>query len=119
MVLRGLFEAEGGISGHHRRQVSFAILFPQVTGLMVPSFSGFDLVGWEDGLRPLSDYLPDLLWFKERQKEVGLDIPYLFHAGETLGDGSKADMVSVLPNRPFLFRSHRSHSIRICMMLSC
>ncbi|KAI5476505.1 hypothetical protein MNV49_007684 [Pseudohyphozyma bogoriensis] len=54
--------------------------------------AGFDLVGWEDGLRPLADYIEDLLWFKERQKEEGLNIPYLFHAGETLGDGSKADM---------------------------
>lgn len=53
-------------------------------------------MGWEDGLRPLSDYIEDLLWFIERQKEAQVDIPYLFHAGETLGDGSKADMVRVL-----------------------
>ena len=49
-------------------------------------------------MRPLSDYIEDLLWFVERQKEVGLDIPYLFHAGETLGDGSKADMVRSSPS---------------------
>jgi adenosine deaminase CECR1 len=33
-----------------------------------------------------------LLRFKERVKSLGLDIPFIFHAGETLGDGSKADM---------------------------
>lgn len=56
-------------------------------------FPGFDLVGWEDGLHPLSFYLVDLLWFKERLVEEGLDIPFAFHAGETLSDGGKADMV--------------------------
>ncbi|KAF8891209.1 hypothetical protein BD779DRAFT_1670856 [Infundibulicybe gibba] len=30
--------------------------------------------------------------FRERQKEVGVDIPFIFHAGETLGDGTAADM---------------------------
>ncbi|KAL8278587.1 hypothetical protein RQP46_009079 [Phenoliferia psychrophenolica] len=54
--------------------------------------AAFDLVGWEDGLRPLSYYMEDLLWFKERCREEGVDIPYAFHAGETLTDGGKADM---------------------------
>ena len=30
--------------------------------------------------------------FLKRQKELGLEIPFIFHAGETLGDGSPADM---------------------------
>lgn len=50
---------------------------------------GFDLVGWEDGLRPLMDYMEDLLWFKEQEGRV----PFLFHAGETNGDGNRADLV--------------------------
>lgn len=25
-------------------------------------------------------------------KELGLDLPFIFHAGETLGDGTPADM---------------------------
>ena len=29
--------------------------------------------------------------FKKRVEEEGLDIPFIFHAGETLGDGSDAD----------------------------
>ena len=42
-------------------------------------------------LKPLIDYITPLLHFRERQKELGLDIPFIFHAGETLGDGTKAD----------------------------
>lgn len=49
------------------------------------------ILRWEDGLKPLSYYIEDLIWFKERQKECVVSIPYLFHAGETLGDGGKAD----------------------------
>ena len=52
---------------------------------------GFDLVGPEDTMKPLIDYLVPLLRFKDRQKELGLDIPFIFHAGETLGDGTAAD----------------------------
>ncbi|RDB21042.1 Adenosine deaminase CECR1-A [Hypsizygus marmoreus] len=54
--------------------------------------AGFDLVGNENELKPLIDYIEPLLRFRERQKEEGLDIPFIFHAGETLGDGSVADM---------------------------
>ncbi|OBZ69171.1 Adenosine deaminase CECR1-A [Grifola frondosa] len=54
--------------------------------------AGFDLVGHEDSLRPLIDYIVPLKKFVERQKELGIDIPFIFHAGETLGDGTAADM---------------------------
>ncbi|RPD64537.1 Metallo-dependent hydrolase [Lentinus tigrinus ALCF2SS1-7] len=54
--------------------------------------AGFDLVGAEDSLKPLIHYAEPLLKFIERQKELGLYIPFMFHAGETLGDGSPADM---------------------------
>ncbi|KAI0672700.1 Metallo-dependent hydrolase [Trametes maxima] len=54
--------------------------------------SGFDLVGHEDTLRPLIDYAEPLLRFVERQKDLGIHIPFMFHAGETLGDGTAADM---------------------------
>jgi len=53
--------------------------------------TGFDLVGHEDPLRPLIDYIVPLTRFVERQKEIGIDIPFIFHAGETLGDGTPAD----------------------------
>ncbi|KAG5220481.1 adenosine deaminase-related growth [Salix suchowensis] len=54
--------------------------------------AGFDLVGNENELKPLIDYLEPLLQFRERQKEEGVEIPFLFHAGETFGDGTEADM---------------------------
>ncbi|KIK37706.1 hypothetical protein CY34DRAFT_810088 [Suillus luteus UH-Slu-Lm8-n1] len=57
--------------------------------------SGFDLVGDENILRPLKDYLPQLLSFSTLQTSQGLPehhhIPFIFHAGETTGDGSMAD----------------------------
>ncbi|EIW51838.1 Metallo-dependent hydrolase [Trametes versicolor FP-101664 SS1] len=54
--------------------------------------SGFDLIGHEDTLLPLIYYAESLLRFVERQKELGIEIPFMFHAGETLGDGTVADM---------------------------
>jgi adenosine deaminase CECR1 len=53
---------------------------------------GFDLVGAEDSLKPLIYYAEHLLRFRQRQKEEGVDIPFIFHAGETLGDGTEADL---------------------------
>ncbi|KAG9019560.1 hypothetical protein FRB90_000468 [Tulasnella sp. 427] len=53
--------------------------------------AGFDLVGQEDTGVPLLDYLPKLLAFQERCKEAGISIPFIFHAGETLGDGDRVD----------------------------
>lgn len=52
---------------------------------------GFDLVGNENTLNPLIYYIEPLLRFKKRVAELGLDLPFIFHAGETLGDGSEAD----------------------------
>ncbi|EPQ58065.1 adenosine deaminase-like growth [Gloeophyllum trabeum ATCC 11539] len=54
--------------------------------------AGFDLVGHEDSLHPLIHYIQPLLRFRARQAELGLDIPFIFHAGETLGDGTPADV---------------------------
>jgi len=39
----------------------------------------------------LIDYLEPLQRFRRRQQEEGVEIPFLFHAGETLGDGTAAD----------------------------
>lgn len=49
-------------------------------------------MGHEDSLRPLIDYIEPLTRFVGRQKEVGVEIPFIFHAGETLGDGDAPDM---------------------------
>ena len=54
--------------------------------------AGFDLVGHEDSLRPLVYYAEEFLGALERQRACGVRVPFVFHAGETLGDGSAADM---------------------------
>ncbi|KAN0140794.1 hypothetical protein V8E53_001238 [Lactarius tabidus] len=53
--------------------------------------AGFDIVGDENETKPLIDYIKPLLAFKQRVKDLGLDLPFLLHAGETLSDGGKAD----------------------------
>lgn len=52
---------------------------------------GFDFVGQEDLGRPLADLTPEIFWFKKRCVEEGVDIPFFFHAGETLGTGDDVD----------------------------
>lgn len=58
--------------------------FPELIG-------GYDLVGQEDLGRSLVDLLPELFWFKKACMESAVDIPFFFHAGETLGDGNDVD----------------------------
>lgn len=53
--------------------------------------AGYDIVGEEDQGRPLTDLLPELFWFKKSCAEHGVEIPFFFHAGETLGDGTETD----------------------------
>ncbi|CUS15105.1 unnamed protein product [Tuber aestivum] len=53
--------------------------------------AGFDLVGQEDLGRTHLEMLPELLWFKEYCKQQHVDLPFFFHAGETLGDGNGTD----------------------------
>ena len=54
-------------------------------------FSGYDLVAQEDLGRPLTDLAPELLWFQSQMEELDLQMPFFFHAGETLGDGNATD----------------------------
>lgn len=53
--------------------------------------AGYDLVGQEDLGRPLCDLAPELFWFRKECAQEGVDIPFFFHAGETLGDGDSID----------------------------
>jgi adenosine deaminase CECR1 len=48
-------------------------------------------VGSEDRGRPLRDFIPEFLAFREKCNREVLDIPFLFHAGETLDTGSSTD----------------------------
>ncbi len=53
----------------------------------------FDLVGQEDTfVLPLIDYAEQLLRFVDRQKEVDVRVPLMFHTGEILGDVTRADL---------------------------
>ncbi|KAH8826919.1 hypothetical protein DL96DRAFT_1710080 [Flagelloscypha sp. PMI_526] len=53
--------------------------------------AGFDLVGPENAGHPLIHYAELLLNFRKKQAEEGVDIPFIFHAGETVGDGTDTD----------------------------
>lgn len=53
--------------------------------------AGYDVVGPEDLGRPLSDLLPELFWFRKQCAQEKVNIPFFFHAGETLGDGNSTD----------------------------
>lgn len=52
---------------------------------------GYDVVGYENQGRPLKDLLPELFWFRKQCAQEGVNIPFFFHAGETLGDGDATD----------------------------
>jgi hypothetical protein len=90
MVPRRLLDAQARVSSLDCRLLT--LLSDHILRLKLTRNLGFDLVGPENSLKPLIDYLEPLLKFKERQKELNIDIPFIFHAGETLGDGSMADM---------------------------
>jgi len=53
---------------------------------------GFDLVGAEDRPNHIGFYRKELVTFQETCKKLKLDIPFMFHAGETLLDtGGSSD----------------------------
>ncbi|KAJ7064832.1 hypothetical protein C8F01DRAFT_983765 [Mycena amicta] len=54
--------------------------------------AGFDVAGPENIHCSLLYYAETLLNFRKQQKQVGVDIPLILHAGETCGDGTHADM---------------------------
>ncbi|KAI5459281.1 adenosine deaminase [Mariannaea sp. PMI_226] len=53
--------------------------------------AGFDLVGEESKGRPLKDFVPIFLEFQKKCKAQNLEIPFLFHCGETLDIGTDTD----------------------------
>ncbi|KAI9738086.1 MAG: hypothetical protein M1818_005514 [Claussenomyces sp. TS43310] len=72
------------IISHMKQCIDLKKKFPHL-------ISGYDLVGQEDLGRPLKDVIPELLWFREECQKENLEIPFLFHAGECLGDGDDTD----------------------------
>ncbi|KAF5020253.1 hypothetical protein F66182_7731 [Fusarium sp. NRRL 66182] len=53
---------------------------------------GFDLQGQEDVGHPLSYWIPELLDMRARINKLGLDLPFILHAGETLDHGGDTDL---------------------------
>lgn len=53
--------------------------------------AGFDLVGEEGKGRALGAFAPELLRFQDECGRAGVEVPFLFHCGETAGAGSEAD----------------------------
>lgn len=52
---------------------------------------GFDLVGEEAKGQPLKNFVAELLEFQKLCREENLEIPFLFHCGETLDMGTDTD----------------------------
>jgi adenosine deaminase CECR1 len=52
---------------------------------------GFDLVGHEEMGNELRHFVPEFLEFQKECKKSDLEIPFLFHCGETLQVGDKVD----------------------------
>jgi hypothetical protein len=75
------------------------------------SLTAFDVVGPEEVAYPLIHYINPLLAFREKCNSIGVDLPFLFHAGETLGDGG---FVSFCFYRVYTMtrKQRRSESIR-------
>ena len=92
MVPGGLHRLEARVPSLDLRYECSPVGCKRDRSLIQRRLVGFDLVGHEDPLRPLIYYIDPLKRFVQRQKEVGVDIPFMFHAGETLGDGTPADM---------------------------
>ncbi|KAL0941767.1 adenosine/AMP deaminase [Colletotrichum truncatum] len=60
--------------------------------------AGFDLVGEESKGRPLKDFIPEFLEFRKNCDEAKVDIPFLFHCGETteIGNDTDSNLVDAL-----------------------
>lgn len=80
----GRFFPDGEIIESMKRCIEAKQAFPEL-------ICGFDLVGQEDQGRPLVDLVPLLFWFRKRCAEEEVEIPFIFHAGECLGDGDDTD----------------------------
>ncbi|KAI3390819.1 hypothetical protein diail_8574, partial [Diaporthe ilicicola] len=53
--------------------------------------TAFDLQGQEDSGHTLAYWIPELLDMRAKIKKLGLDLPFVFHAGETLDHGGQTD----------------------------
>ncbi|KAG9119191.1 hypothetical protein FRC07_005931, partial [Ceratobasidium sp. 392] len=90
--------------------------------------AGFDMAGQEDPGHPLIYFTEALLNFRAKAKKRGLDIPFIFHAGETLDDGGEVDSNLCdafllgskrighgysLAKHPLLMKKYKEHGIAV------
>ena len=73
-----------GIAEDMKTAIAMKQKFPKL-------IAGYDLVGPEELGRPLADLTPELFWFKKQCRDAFVDIPFYFHAGETMGTGDEVD----------------------------
>ena len=100
-----------------------AVVLYSVSDMLDP---GFDLVGEETLGRPLKEFVPELLAFRKECDAAGLDLPFLFHCGETLEMGSDTDYNLVdalllgskrighgfaLPKHPYIMQQMKAQGI--------
>ncbi|ODA80826.1 hypothetical protein RJ55_03786 [Drechmeria coniospora] len=72
--------------------LEFKKLWPEwIAGKLAAAPSCFDMVGQESKGKPLKAFAKELLAFKKRCATSGVDIPFLFHCGETLEVGTDTD----------------------------
>ncbi|KOS22440.1 Adenosine deaminase CECR1 [Escovopsis weberi] len=86
----------------------------------------FDLVGEEAKGNPIREFVPQLLEFKMDCQREGVEIPFLFHCGETLDNGTDTDGNLVdalllgskrighgfaLPKHPHLMQQMKEHNV--------
>lgn len=88
--------------------------------------SGFDMIGEEAGGHPIKTFVPELLRFRRDCKSAGVDVPFLFHCGETLDmdtdtDGNLMDALLLgaprighgfaLPRHPYVMQLMRERGV--------
>lgn len=52
---------------------------------------GFDLVGYEDVGMSLHDTLPEIQWFQQECRRLNINLPFVWHAGETVSIDNNSD----------------------------
>jgi adenosine deaminase CECR1 len=77
--------------------------------------TGFDLVGHEEMGNELRLFVPEFLEFRKKCKAQRLDIPFLFHCGETLDVGDKVDgnLFDAIARHPLLMDIFKEKKIAI------
>lgn len=99
--------------------------------LLFGCIAGYDIIGEENKGYPLKTFVPEFLEFKKKCADENVDIPFLFHCGETLDigcdtDGNLVDAVLLgakriahgfaLPRHPYILEQmkKRNMCVELC-----